>query len=134
MKLYSTCITVLTKRETNTWGEHGNKLENVSGESRETILCIVSLWKNWVKKKKKGREQIESMESEIFFFRVFLSPRITCLDIRIKSFHSRSSRHRSLQFLFYHIHASTCVDRSFIMTRYILGKSSGWIGIHLWRE
>lgn len=129
MKLYSTCITVLTKRETNTWGE------NVSGESRETILCIVSLWKNWVKKKKKKEEsRSKAWKVNFFFFRAFLSPRITCLDIRIKSFHSRSSRHRSLQFLFYHIHASTCVDRSFIMTRYILGKSSGWIGIHLWRE
>lgn len=87
------------------------------------------LWKICEKKE----ERVDGKHGKwIFFFffaRASLSPRIPCLDIRIKSFHSRSSRHRSLQFLFYHIHASTCVDSSFITARYILGKPSGWIGI-----
>lgn len=124
MKLYSTVY--------NRVNEERNKQVNtvinwkMDQETTEKRSCIVSVKKFC---EKKGREQIESMGSEIyiyfFFFCASLSPRIPCLDIRIKSFHSRGSRHRSLQFLFYHIHASTYVDRSFIMTRYILGKASG---------
>lgn len=129
MKLYSTVY--------NRVNEERNKQANtvikwkMDQETTEKRSCIVSVKKFC---EKKGREQRKWNIYIFFFFCASLSPRIPCLDIRIKSFHSRGSRHRSLQFLFYHIHASTYVDRSFIMTRYILGKASGWIGIRLWRE